>query len=177
MNGFAVNYAAGTASDLVAGEFSTVNVEGGMPISWLDFTWDGGLVPGKIYALHGRSILLPDQYTSGAGPYCVVEGSIGAPATQPTDGSLHSFPRHEGARPLQVAKRVIPALVPSEMPISSGASTEPCHLFSYHRIPRFRIAQYPPGASHEVETCIADRARILLRHLWRRRQAHPQRGS
>ncbi len=69
------------ASSLAPGSFSTTRFDDtATAYSPIDLTWvdDPTLAPGEVHTLTGDRLAIPDEFTGGAGFYCVVAGEIGS---------------------------------------------------------------------------------------------------
>lgn len=90
---FRFAYEATVASDLIAGSLDTLDFGGTTQLRYVNLSWQGGLRPGEIHALKGDHLAIPDSFTGGAGPYCIVAGEIAsAPDSQkPAMGALIHF--------------------------------------------------------------------------------------
>ena len=91
---FAVKYSVRVvASDVGVGSFDTVNFEGADQFNYISLNWMGGLKAGEVHELTAGRVTIPDEFTNGAGPYCVLAGQIGSvpEAQKPTNGSTIHF--------------------------------------------------------------------------------------
>lgn len=96
LDGFTVKYRQdAVSSDIPFGgnALSTTDVEGDTIVSYVYLTFAGGLQPGVSLPLTGSYLAIPEEFSGGAGPYCVTAGEIGSVpvSRQPKTGATIHF--------------------------------------------------------------------------------------